>query len=76
MRIDCERCPAREGGNRCEGCLVSFVLELEDGAVVLDGEVDEEGNLPLDPDTARAVRALADAGLLGSVRRIPREEAS
>ena len=72
MRIDCERCPRRGGEERCEGCLVGVVLDLEDGVVVPESE-DEAEVIALDPELARAVRVLADAGLLGEVRRIPRE---
>ena len=55
MRIDCERCPERQGEARCDGCLVDFVLELE-------GEGDDV--VVADADLVRAVRVLADAGLL------------
>jgi hypothetical protein len=51
---------------------VGVVLDLEDGVVVPESE-DEAEVIALDPELARAVRVLADAGLLGEVRRIPRE---
>lgn len=55
MRIDCERCPERQGETRCDGCLVDFVLELED---------EGEEVVVVDAELVRAVRVLAGAGLL------------
>lgn len=73
MRIDCERCPERRGERRCQDCLVTFVLELEEEAVVLEGG-DEEEAAVLGAREANAVRALTDAGLLDRVRLIPLED--
>jgi hypothetical protein len=76
MRIDCERCPGRRGSRRCDGCVVGFILELEDRAAVLEGdEVEDDGTVLADADEARAVRRLAEAGLLAPVRVLPLEEA-
>lgn len=74
MRIDCERCPRRRGDRRCQDCLVTFVLELEEGSGALD-DVDDEGEVVLDASAANAVRALSEAGLLEAVRLIPLEDA-
>lgn len=75
MRIDCERCPRRRGDQRCEGCLVTFVLELEEGSAALDGADDEGEAVVLDAQAAQAVRTLSEAGLLDRVRVVPIEEA-
>ena len=37
MRIDCDDC-AMQGTDQCRDCVVSFILEREEGAVVVDGE--------------------------------------
>jgi hypothetical protein len=48
--IDCDRCLMRQTG-ACKDCVVTFLLDRPDGAIVID--VEEE----------RALRARADAGL-------------
>jgi hypothetical protein len=58
--IDCRRC-AREGSDACPGCVVTFICSREpDEAVIID--VAEE----------RALRALADGGLLPGLLHQPR----
>lgn len=76
MRIDCERCPRRDGDRPCPDCLVTFVLDLEDEAAVVEPEGSSaEGPAVVDAAEARAIHALSDAGLLPPVRLVPREEA-
>jgi hypothetical protein len=56
MRIDCDDCRMQHT-SACEDCVVTFVLNREPGdALVIDAE------------EARAVRLLADAGLLPQLR--------
>jgi hypothetical protein len=55
MRIDCQTCVARET-DACDGCLVTFLLDRPEGAIVFD--VAEE----------RALRALHDGGLAPELR--------
>ena len=50
MRIDCAEC-AMQHTDACAGCIVTYLLERPEGAVVFDA--DEE----------RAIRALQDRGL-------------
>ena len=59
MRIECDRC-AMQGTDQCGDCVVSFILEREDGAVVVGS------------DEARAIRNLADAGLVPLLRLVPK----
>ena len=54
--IDCSRCPDRQGEVACEGCIVAYIIDRPEGAVVFDAA--EE----------RAIRALRDGGLLPSRR--------
>ena len=54
--IDCSGCPNRAGDEACEDCLVGYILERPEGAIVFDAA--EE----------RALRALRDGGLLPDVR--------
>jgi hypothetical protein len=53
--IDCTACPYR-GSEECEDCLVAYLLDRPEGAVVFDAA--EE----------RALRALREGGLLPDVR--------
>ncbi|HUF84889.1 MAG TPA: hypothetical protein VMQ81_09900 [Acidimicrobiia bacterium] len=56
MRIDCDECRMQHT-SACEDCVVTFVINREPGdALVIDSE--EE----------RAVRLLANAGLLPALR--------
>lgn len=55
MRIDCEECAHRDS-EQCRDCVVSFLLDREEGAVVVDAE------------EARAMRALGEAGLVPLLR--------
>jgi hypothetical protein len=60
MRIDCDECVMQHTA-ACDDCVVSFLVEREPGdAVVLD--LEEE----------RAVRALAEAGLVPGLRHTAR----
>ena len=54
--IDCSGCPNRTGEVTCEDCLVGYILDRPEGAIVFDAA--EE----------RALRALRDGGLLPDVR--------
>jgi len=53
--IDCSSCPNRSE-EPCEDCLVAYVLERPEGAIVFDAA--EE----------RALRALRDGGLIPDVK--------
>lgn len=55
MLIDCDDCTARDT-SACDDCVVSWLLDRPEGAVLFD--VEEE----------RALRALADSGLTPDVR--------
>ena len=55
LHIDCETCFARDS-DACGDCIVTFLLERPEGAVVFD--VAEE----------RALRALHDGGLAPALR--------
>lgn len=52
VTIECDRCTL-QGTSACRGCIVSFVLDRAPGDAVI-----------LDADEARALRVLADAGLV------------
>jgi len=54
--IDCSNCPNREGGGACDDCVVAYILDRPEGAIVFDAA--EE----------RALRALREGGLLPHVR--------
>jgi hypothetical protein len=56
MLIDCSGCPERRGERHCDGCIVDYILERPEGAVVFS--VAEE----------RALRALRDGGLLPNIK--------
>lgn len=62
MRIDCDEC-VMQGTDQCKDCVVTFILDREDGAVVVDAE------------EARALRALGEAGLVPLLKLVPRREA-
>jgi hypothetical protein len=61
VRIECEGC-AMQGTDRCEDCVVSFILEREEGAVVVSAE------------EARALRNLGEAGLVPMLRLVPKRQ--
>jgi hypothetical protein len=62
ISIDCSDC-ALQGTDACQDCLVSFVLDREpDDAVVIDAE------------EARALRTLNRAGLVPTIRHLPRAQ--
>lgn len=56
ITIECDRCVRRDTA-ACRGCLVSFVLDRAPGDAVI-----------IDADEARALRVLADAGLVPASR--------
>jgi hypothetical protein len=56
ITIECDRCALRATA-ACRGCLVSFVLDRSPGDAVI-----------IDADEARALRVLADAGLVPASR--------
>lgn len=63
MRIDCQDC-AHQGTDQCDDCVVTFILDREEGPVVVDA------------DQARALRSLGEAGLVPLLqleRRTPPE---
>lgn len=51
LRIACDEC-RWQGTHRCDDCVVSFILDREEGPVVVDA------------DEARAMRRLGEAGLV------------
>jgi hypothetical protein len=55
LRIDCDACVA-QGTDACEDCVVTFLLDRPEGAIVFD--VEEE----------RALRVLHDGGLTPALR--------
>ena len=59
MRIDCEEC-AHQGTDQCDDCVVTFILDRDEGAVVVDAE------------EARALRRLGEAGLVPLLQLEPR----
>ncbi len=59
MLIDCDQCVMRYT-DACDGCIVTFLLDRGEGAVVFD--VAEE----------RAIRALQDGGLAPASHYLPR----
>jgi hypothetical protein len=61
MRIDCEDC-SHQGTNQCQDCVVSFILDRGEGAVVVDVE------------EARALRNLGSAGLVPLLQLTPKPE--
>jgi hypothetical protein len=59
MRIDCGEC-VHQGTDQCDDCVVTFILEREDGAVVVDAE------------EALALRRLGEEGLVPLLQLAPR----
>ncbi len=59
MRIECDQC-AHQGTSQCDDCVVTFILEREDGAVVVDAE------------EALALRKLGEAGLVPLLQLSPK----
>jgi hypothetical protein len=62
VRIDCDEC-AKQGTDQCKDCVVTFVLDREEGPLVVDAE------------EARALRALGEAGLVPLLKLTPRKRA-
>jgi hypothetical protein len=56
MRIDCDECRMQHT-SACDDCVVTFIVGREPGDAVV-----------IDADEERAVRLLADAGLLPALR--------
>jgi hypothetical protein len=61
MRIDCEEC-VHQGTDQCRDCVVSFILDREGDAVVVDAE------------EARALRTLGEAGLVPLLQLKPKRK--
>ena len=61
IRIDCDEC-AHQGTDQCRDCVVSFLLDRDDGAVVVDAE------------EARAMRRLGEAGLVPLLQLSPKPQ--
>jgi hypothetical protein len=59
LRIECDAC-AHQGTDQCRDCVVTFILEAEGGAVVVDAE------------EARALRKLGEAGLVPLLQLSPK----
>jgi hypothetical protein len=59
VRIDCDAC-AHQGTSQCGDCVVTFLLDREDGAIVVDAE------------EARALRSLGQAGLVPLLQLQPK----
>jgi hypothetical protein len=59
MRIDCNEC-VHQGTDQCDDCVVTFLLERDAGAVVVDAE------------EARALRKLGEAGLVPLLQLQPK----
>jgi hypothetical protein len=59
LRIECDAC-AHQGTDQCRDCVVTFILEAEGGAVVVDAQ------------EARALRKLGEAGLVPLLQLAPR----
>jgi hypothetical protein len=59
VRIECQGC-AMQGTDQCRDCVVSFILEREEGAVVVSAE------------EAAALRSLGEAGLVPMLRLVPK----
>jgi RNA polymerase subunit RPABC4/transcription elongation factor Spt4 len=59
MRIECDAC-VHQGTEQCRDCVVTFILEAEGGAVVVDAE------------EARALRKLGEAGLVPLLQLEPK----
>jgi hypothetical protein len=60
VRIECDRC-MMQGTEQCRDCVVSFILESEEGVV------------DVSPEEARAIRSLGDAGLVPPLRLVPKK---
>lgn len=60
MRIDCHEC-AMEGTEQCRECVVTYILDRDEGPVVVDAT------------EARALRRLGEAGLVPLLRLTPRD---
>jgi hypothetical protein len=59
LRIECDAC-AHQGTDQCRDCVVTFILEAEGGAVVVDAQ------------EARALRKLGEAGLVPLLQLAPK----
>ncbi len=61
LRIDCDECVMRRTV-ACDDCVVSFIIRREPGDAIV-----------IDVDEARALRTLADGGLVPALRHRPRD---
>jgi hypothetical protein len=59
VRIECQGC-AMQGTDQCQDCVVSFILEREEGVVVVGAQ------------EAAALRRLGEAGLVPMLRLVPK----
>ena len=59
LRIECRSC-IHDGTSQCDDCVVSFLLDRDQGAVVVDAE------------EARALRRLGEAGLVPLLKLTPK----
>jgi NSD-like protein with Cys-His rich domain len=59
LRIECRSC-IHDGSSQCDDCVVSFLLDHEHGAVVVDAQ------------EARALRSLGEAGLVPLLKLTPK----
>ena len=59
LRIECDAC-AHQGTDQCSDCVVTFILEADGGAVVVDAQ------------EARALRRLGEAGLVPLLQLEPK----
>jgi hypothetical protein len=59
LRIDCDAC-AHQGTDQCRDCVVTFLLDRDGDAVVVDAE------------EARALRSLGEAGLVPLLQLEPK----
>jgi hypothetical protein len=59
LRIDCDTC-AHQGTDQCRECVVTFLLDRDGDAVVVDAE------------EARALRSLGEAGLVPLLKLQPK----
>ncbi|HYH28659.1 MAG TPA: hypothetical protein VEA19_07790 [Actinomycetota bacterium] len=60
MRIACDDC-AMQDTDHCRDCIVTFIIERDEDAVVIDAE------------EIRALRALRDGGLVPDLGFVPKD---
>ena len=67
--LDCSACVGNESEG-CEGCIVRFVVERDDAGPATEHELATKLPIKVGPDEARALRVLADAGLVPRLRHL------